>query len=75
MEEKASVTNEDLAPAGETQLPRRVHKGERLHFTHPAMSLEGFEPLIRFILDVHYTFSEHGGAGGQRQVIVTADEF
>ena len=75
LEGEASVTNEDLIPVGETQLPRRVHKEERLHFTHPAMPIEGVEPLVRFILDVHYTFSEDGGAGGQRQVIVSAKGF
>lgn len=73
LEDEASVTNEDLVPAGETQLPRRVHKEERLHFTHPAMPLEGVQPLVRFILDVHYTFSEDGGAGGQRQVLVSTE--
>lgn len=72
---KAAVTNEDLIPVSETQLPRRVHKQERLHFTHPAMSLEDVEPLVRFILDVHYTFSEDGGTGGRRQVIVSAENF
>lgn len=75
LEDEASVTNESLVPAGETQLPRRVHKGERLHFTHPAMQLKGVEPLARFILDVHYSFSEDGGSGGQRQVIVSTDDF
>ncbi|MBT9273623.1 hypothetical protein KMZ32_05985 [Phycicoccus sp. MAQZ13P-2] len=75
LEDEGSVTNEDLVPAGETQLPRRVHKEERLHFTHSAMTVEEAEPLVRFILDVHYTFSEEGGAGGQRQVIVSMKDF
>lgn len=74
LEDEASVTNEVMVPAGETRLPRRVHKDERLHLTHPAMSLKGAEPLVRFVLDVQYSFSEEGGAGGERLVIVTRED-
>ena len=69
LHEGPALTDTTLTAIGEIQLPRRLHRGERLHLTHPDMS-EAADPMRRFLLDVEYTFSEAGGAGGSRQVIV-----
>ncbi len=69
LHDRPALTDAAMTAVGEIQLPRRLHRGERLHLTHPAMSGAG-DAMRRFLLDVDYTFSEAGGAGGSRQVIV-----
>jgi hypothetical protein len=59
-----------LQPVG-SALPRRLHRGERIHFTHPDM-LTGDSPFGRFILYVEYGFSEDV-SGGSKQLIVSSD--
>lgn len=63
------LTDTLLAPVGEIQLPRRLHRGERLHMAHPSMS-KAADLIRRFLLDVEYTFSEDGRTARSRQLIV-----
>lgn len=53
----------------DSTLPRRLHYGETLTLTHPALDENELDPFYRFILDVEYTFSEEGGTGGSKILI------
>lgn len=70
LDEAASLVEAEMATVGEIRVPRRLHRGERIHFTHPAM-LEGEGSLARFILGIRYTFSEDGGEGGERTLVIS----
>lgn len=53
----------------EMVLPRRLHGGEPLLVTHPDLEVEvSGRRLVRALLDVDYTFTETGSAGGTRSV-------
>jgi hypothetical protein len=54
----------------ENSLPRRLHRDEGVVVRHAELDKQsGDEAFVRFILDVRYTFSEDGGAGGSKIVI------
>lgn len=60
-----------LSPYGiDARLPARLHHGEQLMLTHPALQDARTDPLERFILSVSYTFTEEGEAGGTRTVVI-----
>jgi hypothetical protein len=62
----AELVGEDFLPLGEeNSLPRRLHHGEKVSLTHPALN-DGGASFGRFIVDIIYTFSDDGGAGGRR---------
>lgn len=64
-----------LEPAvDDSRLPQRLHQGEHLILTHPALQ-ESQDPYVRFILDVHYAFSEEGHASARRQVRIDPLQF
>lgn len=66
-----AITNAELTPAGkDTKLPSRLHHGEHLLLTHPSIQNSRDDPFRRFIIDVQYSFSENGGAGGVRELII-----
>lgn len=56
----------------ESVLPKRLHFNETVLVTHPAMN-DGEHSLERFILSIRYTFSEDGGAGASRSLVVSSD--
>lgn len=65
------VENEPLEPWGiDTVLPKRLHLGENILVTHPALQDARADPLDYFILQVDYAFDEHGTSGGTRQIKV-----
>lgn len=67
------VENVELHSAGwDTHLPQRVHFGEFIFVTHECLEEPEDDPLNRVLLDVVYTFSEDGGAGATKQLIVDA---
>lgn len=71
--EESSVASLELIAAGpDTRLPQRVHYGEHVLVTHPCFEEHSEDPFCRFILDVEYTFSETGGAGAVRELVVDA---
>jgi hypothetical protein len=66
-----AITNSEMVPAGkDTRLPSRLHHGEHLLLTHPSLQDTRDDPFRRFIIDIEYTFSENGSAGGTRELIV-----
>ncbi|WP_299052140.1 hypothetical protein [uncultured Nocardioides sp.] len=69
-EDEPAMVHVDLEALGEFTLPRRLHRHEFVHLSNAPMR-EAPRPFVRFILDVHYTFSEDGGAGGAKQLIVS----
>jgi hypothetical protein len=68
---EVAITNVELTPAGhDTRLPSRLHHGEHLLLTHPSIQLERDDPFEQFIIDIEYSFSENGGAGGTRELVI-----
>lgn len=65
------IVDEEMTPVGEGGLPVRLHQGERVHVAHPEMQEPFEDPVRRFLLDIEYTFSESGGAGGTRQLVIS----
>lgn len=66
-----AITNAELTPAvDDTRLPTRLHFGEHLLLTHPDIQQARDDPFERFILDIEYSFSEDGGTGGTRELII-----
>lgn len=65
------IKNDVLTPVGEVTLPTRLHKGERLHLTHATMQEPFKDHVGRFLLDIDYTFSEAGGPGATRQLVIS----
>ena len=69
--DRPQLVDEPLEPFdNESSLPKRLHLHETVLLTHPAMS-DGEHLLERFILDIRYTFSEDGRAGGTRRLVVS----
>jgi hypothetical protein len=65
---EAELVNQELHPFNsESALPRRLHRGEALLLTHDGLQETGFQ---RLLIDVAYTFSEDGGAGATRELII-----
>jgi hypothetical protein len=56
---------------GESQLPRRLHQDEDLVVTHKSLQDQGLDLIETYILDIEYTFTEDGTAGGTRRLKVT----
>jgi hypothetical protein len=71
--DRPQLVDERLEPFDdESALPKRLHLHETVLLTHPAMNDE--EHLLeRFILNIRYTFSEDGQAGGTRRLVVSPD--
>jgi hypothetical protein len=72
--EKPCIEDEPLTPVGEVSLPTRLHRGERIYLTHTAMNVLGEDPVRRLLLEIDYTFSESGSAGGTRKLLVTPND-
>lgn len=71
--DKPHLVDEVMEPFDdESNLPKRLHLQETVLLTHPAMN-DGVHRLERFILDIRYTFSELGKAGGTRRFVVSPD--
>jgi hypothetical protein len=67
----AELIDEEFIPySDEDRIPRRLHHGEILSLTHPALS-DG-DPFGRFIVEIDYTFSESGGLGGTKELSFNA---
>lgn len=71
LHDEPGLVDADLTAVGEMTLPRRLHTGERLHLTHPAMADQHEDAFGRFLLDVEYTFNEEGGTGATKQLIIS----
>ncbi|TGN63018.1 hypothetical protein EXE59_02965 [Nocardioides eburneiflavus] len=82
---KSELLGEELVPIdADWELPKRLHSGEALLLTHPALDVESEwgaldpdrrEPFRRLLLDIDYTFStDQDSPGGTRQLIVDADD-
>ncbi|KJK10705.1 hypothetical protein UB45_18450 [Terrabacter sp. 28] len=68
---EVAVKDAVMTGAGlDSTLPKRLHHGEHLLLTHPSMQNARDDPFTRFIIDVRYTFSEAGGAGATRELII-----
>jgi hypothetical protein len=66
------LVDEVLSPFSEEhRLPKRLHAGEHVLLTHAAMH-DADPEFSRFLLTIDYTFSEAGGAGGTRSLIIDA---
>lgn len=69
----AAIANVDLQVYGDdSRLPQRLHHGEDLLLTHPDIQDARDDRFTRFLIDVDYTFSEKGEAGGKRQLVFDA---
>lgn len=66
-----AVTDAEMIVAGlDSTLPKRLHHGEYLVLTHPSIQDARDDPFARFIIDIEYTFSESGGAGATKELII-----
>ena len=68
---ETAVKDAEMTAAGlDSSLPRRLHHGEHLLLTHPSLQTAHDDPFKRFIIDIKYTFSEAGGAGATKELII-----
>jgi hypothetical protein len=66
-----AVKDAEMTVAGpDSTLPKRLHHGEHLLLTHPSIQDAHDDPFKRFIIDIKYTFSEAGGAGATKELII-----
>lgn len=66
-----SVQDAEMTVAGlDSTLPKRLHHGEHVLLTHPSIQDARDDPFKRFIIDIRYTFSESGGAGAIKELII-----
>lgn len=66
-----AVKDAEMTVAGfDSTLPKRLHHGEHLLLTHPSIQDALDDPFERFLIDIEYTFSESGGAGATKELII-----
>lgn len=71
LDPKSGLVGEVLTPFNdEFKLPRRMHLDEDLVLTHEKLQDQGLDLFNRFIIDIEYTFTEDGSAGGTRRLKV-----
>lgn len=68
---QVAIRDVEMTAAGtDSYLPKRLHYGEHLLLTHPSIQDARDDPFTRFIVDIEYTFSEAGGAGATKELVV-----
>lgn len=71
---EVAVKDAERTVAGlDSTLPKRFHHGEHLLLTHPSIQDARDDPFKRFIIDIKYTFSESGGAGATKELIIDSE--